>query len=459
MSEIYLSRDACVTRHTMDSIFVDSTTHHSSLLQHCCTVIPVPYSSREPWRSFFRTTIISINIITMSNSNPVSVTNPYARKPSTAATAQHSRPTTTTTTGAATRHAPFVAAAAVPGGGATSFSQAFESIEETAHYQGQIQRPHHGNNNNNTNTTTAATLAADAQARAQQRTFDLLPPNSSNNAHYQQNVDATSHADMSDRDQHVLLQPHVLYVSTKQRGNAILNFVRNVPWAYSTMVPDFIMNTTRCALFLSLKYHSLYPNYIHRRTAELKTDFTLRILLVLVDVQDNANVLLLLNKFAVTANLTLLLAWSEEEAARYLETFKAFDGKDAALIQKKEQTNFVDQVADFLGTCKGVNKTDSAQLLQQFSNVRSLMEADMDELGLVTGMGEVKVRRLHEAFHKPFSKKAAAAKRQKLLLLDERAAAEEPEDDSESETELMFDKEEEAGQDTGKDGGADATTA
>ena len=138
---------------------------------------------------------------------------------------------------------------------------------------------------------------------------------------------------------------------------------------------------------------------------ELKTDFTLRVLLVLVDVEDNANTMLFLNKLAVRHNLTLLLAWTEEEAARYLETFKAFDGKDATLIQKKEQTHFVDQVADLLAGSRCVNKTDSAQLLAQFTSVKSIFAAAPDELGLVSGMGEVKVKRLHDAIHKPFSKK------------------------------------------------------
>jgi DNA excision repair protein ERCC-1 len=130
--------------------------------------------------------------------------------------------------------------------------------------------------------------------------------------------------------------------------------------------------------------------------------------------------------------MTLILAWSEEEAARYLETFKAFDGKDASIIQKKEQTHFADQVADFLGTSK-INKTDSGQLLSQFSNLRSLMEASMDELGLVAGMGEVKVRRLHDAFHKPFSSKAAAKRRKT------RQEEEEVEDDEGSKEEEFVD--------------------
>ena len=140
-------------------------------------------------------------------------------------------------------------------------------------------------------------------------------------------------------------------------------------------------------MFLSIKYHQCFPQYISQRISELKTDFELRIILVLVDVEDNAKVLLDLNKLAVINNMTLILAWSETEVARYLETYKAFDGKDASFIQKREQTNFLDQVTDFVTTIKSVNKTDAAQLISQFRTMRSLLMAPAEDLALVPGMG------------------------------------------------------------------------
>ena len=281
--------------------------------------------------------------------------------------------------------------------GAATFSQAFSSIDDTVHFLNEIGNVQDGSE-----------LDIDAPARAEQRSFDTLA--------------ARDEAErLDDRENHALLQPHVLYVSTKQRGNGILKFIRNVPFAYSKMLPDYIMSSQRCALFLSMKYHALFPNYIHHRISELKTDFKLRILLVLVDVDDNANVLLFLNRLAVVHNFSFILAWSEEEAARYLETYKAFDGKDASSIQKREQTNFVDQVADFLATVRSVNKTDSAQLLAQFSSVRQIAAASEDELSLCPGLGEKKVKRLWDAFHKPFSSKQV--KRRKLEQQAEVASA------------------------------------
>jgi Binding domain of DNA repair protein Ercc1 (rad10/Swi10) len=73
--------------------------------------------------------------------------------------------------------------------------------------------------------------------------------------------------------------------------------------------------------------------------------------LVLVDVENCSNLLVALNQFAVVHNSTLILSWSEEEVAWYLETYRIMDGEqDQAMkcIQRKTSTYFVDQVCDVL---------------------------------------------------------------------------------------------------------------
>lgn len=122
-----------------------------------------------------------------------------------------------------------------------------------------------------------------------------------------------------------------------------------------------------------------------------------------MDVEDNASILLFLNKLCCINNLTLILAWTEEEAARYLETFKAFEGKDASLIQKKKDMTFSEQVADTLGCIRSVNKTDAVTLLSQFGNIKNIMTASLEDIRQCPGIGEKKAKRLFDAFHKPFS--------------------------------------------------------
>jgi DNA excision repair protein ERCC-1 len=221
---------------------------------------------------------------------------------------------------------------------------------------------------------------------------------------------------LSDRDHHVLLssQPHVLHVSPRQKGNGVLSYIRNVPWSYQVMAPDYMFSATSCALFLSIKYHLLHPNYLVERMAELK--FRFQVLLVYVDTDDNETVLLQLNELCVRHNFTLLLSWSEAEAARYLESYKALDGKDAAtFLQKTRSNGLADVITDVLTTVKGVNKTDATSLMTQFDSIQQILTAAPDELGLVNGLGQVKVQRLYDAFHKPFSKKLAKQRREERL--------------------------------------------
>jgi DNA repair protein Rad10 len=55
-----------------------------------------------------------------------------------------------------------------------------------------------------------------------------------------------------------------------------------VPWEYEEIIPDYVMGRTTCALFLSLRYHNLNPDYINERLKQLGKQYELRVLLVQV---------------------------------------------------------------------------------------------------------------------------------------------------------------------------------
>ena len=70
-----------------------------------------------------------------------------------------------------------------------------------------------------------------------------------------------------------------IVVSSRQRGNPILKSIRLVPWEFSdTIVPDYIIGAKAGALYLSVRYHQLNPDYVHERLKTF-TGFELRILL------------------------------------------------------------------------------------------------------------------------------------------------------------------------------------
>lgn len=62
-----------------------------------------------------------------------------------------------------------------------------------------------------------------------------------------------------------------------------MKHIGKVPWEYDdSIIPDYVMGRTTCALFLSIKYHALKPDYIADRIKALGKLYELRVLLVMV---------------------------------------------------------------------------------------------------------------------------------------------------------------------------------
>jgi DNA excision repair protein ERCC-1 len=80
------------------------------------------------------------------------------------------------------------------------------------------------------------------------------------------------------------INPRAIIINPAQKRNPIIKHIRNVPYEYGDIVADYVMGATTCALFLSLRYHCLHPNYIHERLQQLGNSYELRVLLVVVDV-------------------------------------------------------------------------------------------------------------------------------------------------------------------------------
>lgn len=74
--------------------------------------------------------------------------------------------------------------------------------------------------------------------------------------------------------------------------------VSNIPWEFDdTLVADYVMGPSTCALFLSIRYHNLNPDYIHDRLKLLGNKYDLRVLLVQVGLLMKPNHQLLYHQF------------------------------------------------------------------------------------------------------------------------------------------------------------------
>lgn len=195
-----------------------------------------------------------------------------------------------------------------------------------------------------------------------------------------------------------------ILVSSRQRGNPILKSIRIVPWEFSdSIVPDYVIGGKAGALYLSLRYHTLNPNYIHERLKTF-TGFELRVLLVQVDVSEPHHALKQLMRISILCDLTLMLAWSHEEAGKILETYKAYEFKPPDMIMEKTNPDPHSKLVDALTSVKSINKTDAVTLINVFGNLEKIANASMEDLTLCPGFGPQKAQRLHKVLHQSFKR-------------------------------------------------------
>ncbi|KAL7621949.1 ssDNA endonuclease and repair protein rad10 [Parahypoxylon ruwenzoriense] len=211
-----------------------------------------------------------------------------------------------------------------------------------------------------------------------------------------------------------------ILVSPRQKGNPVLASLRSVPWEYSDIPADYGLGLTTCALFLSLKYHRLHPEYIYTRIRNLQGKYNLRILLTMVDIPNHEDSLRELSKTSLINNVTIILCWSAAEAARYLELYKSYEHANFNAIKGQQATSYSEKLVEFVTVPRGINKTDAITLVSAFGSLKNAINADPEQISVIGGWGEKKVKRWCEVVEEPFRAQHAAKKR----LVESNAAAE-----------------------------------
>ncbi|KAM5455615.1 ssDNA endonuclease and repair protein rad10 [Microsporum audouinii] len=196
--------------------------------------------------------------------------------------------------------------------------------------------------------------------------------------------------------------PSSILVSPRQKGNPILHHIRLTPWEYADIPADYMVGTTSCALFLSLKYHRLHPEYIYTRIKALGGKFRLRILLTMVDIPNHEDSLKELSKTCLVNNLTIILCWSAPEAAHYLELFKSSEHAQPTAIKSKQAQSYKDSLVEFVTAPRSINKSDAASLMSTFGTLRDAVNAPPEQISAVPGWGERKVKQWTNAVQEDF---------------------------------------------------------
>jgi DNA excision repair protein ERCC-1 len=202
-----------------------------------------------------------------------------------------------------------------------------------------------------------------------------------------------------------------ILVSPRQKGNPVLASLRSLPWEYSDIPADYGLGLTTCALFLSLKYHRLHPEYIYTRIRNLQGKYSLRIVLTMVDISNHEDSLRELSKTSLVNNVTVILCWSAAEAARYLELYKSYEHANFAGIKGQQATSYTEKLVEFITVPRGINKSDAVSLVSAFGSVRNAVNADAEQVAVIGGWGEKKVKRWCGVVEEPFRVQTAAKRR------------------------------------------------
>ena len=202
-------------------------------------------------------------------------------------------------------------------------------------------------------------------------------------------------------------------VHERQRQNPLLRYIAHVRIDFSSApAADFVMSAHASALFLSLRYHLLRPDYLAQRIAALapspssaataplaRTPLTL--LLLVVDAPEPQRALRELNAVALQHALTLIVCASNREAARYLETYRAYAQKSADAIRGNSDATPYARYAECVTSLRPLSSTDALTLAQQLGSVRAIVSASTEQLVLCPGFGAAKVRQMQRAFTQP----------------------------------------------------------
>lgn len=128
----------------------------------------------------------------------------------------------------------------------------------------------------------------------------------------------------------------------------------------------------------------------------------------MIDIPNHEDPLRELSKTSMVNNVTIISCWSAAEAARYLELYKAYEHASPDAIRGKQSSSYADRLVDFVTVPRSLNKSDAVALVANFGSLKNAINADAEQLGMLSGWGGVKVKRWTAAIEEPFRAKNAS---------------------------------------------------
>lgn len=195
-------------------------------------------------------------------------------------------------------------------------------------------------------------------------------------------------------------------VNPNQKGNGLLKSLDKIHAIFDENISPahYVLSDSCCALFISLNYHIIHPNYIGEIVDKVRKSYRLKLLLVLIDHTTFEKHLQNLTMLAIRTDFTLLVGWSFDDMARHITNYRLSAGKPADMIKGLEGGNLqaYESLTRALTQVKSVDRLVAANLLANFGTFENLVKADVDGLKMCDNISDTKAERLKQFFDKPF---------------------------------------------------------
>ena len=122
----------------------------------------------------------------------------------------------------------------------------------------------------------------------------------------------------------------------------------------------------------------------------------------MVDIPNHEDSLRELAKTSLVNNVTVMLCWSAQEAARYLELYKSYEHANFSAIKGVQAEGYAERLVEFVTVPRAINKADAVSLVSTFGSLRNAVNADPEQVSGVGGWGEKKVKAWCKAVEAPF---------------------------------------------------------
>lgn len=199
-----------------------------------------------------------------------------------------------------------------------------------------------------------------------------------------------------------------IIVNRNQEYNPVVKLIRNVGWEYSEgdqLVVDYRLGQSTGLLFLSVRYHRIHSNYIYERMQMIpKEKYRLMVILLLLDDRKNWSrndrTINEITKTACLLSWTVIVAWSDEEAARWLEALHSQQHKTTDLLREKVSTARVN-TERVLCEIPGINKTDAKLLMCTAGSLNNIASLKHEDILKLRGFGKKKTDSLFTSLDAP----------------------------------------------------------